>query len=94
MENKPLIVGAGPTGLAAALFLASRGVAARIIDSAPAPEKQSRALVVNPRTLELLEFERRRRLHHLAGTFDPPHTILRRLGSDRGTGPQRSPPAL
>ena len=55
MENKPLIVGAGPTGLAAALFLASRGVAARIIDSAPAPEKQSRALVVNPRTLELLE---------------------------------------
>nr|WP_276556741.1 FAD-dependent monooxygenase [Rhodoblastus acidophilus] len=50
----PLIVGAGPTGLAAALFLAEKGVKARLIDAAPAPEQQSRALAINTRTLDLL----------------------------------------
>lgn len=49
-----LIVGAGPTGLAAALFLSHRGVAVRIIDSAQTPTETSKALLVNPRTLELL----------------------------------------
>ncbi len=51
----PLIVGAGPTGLAAALFLRERGILARIIDSADKPTTQSKALGVNPRTLDLLE---------------------------------------
>ena len=54
MEDRPLIVGAGPTGFAAALFLAMRGVPSRIVDQAAAPETESRALAVNPRTLELL----------------------------------------
>jgi 2-polyprenyl-6-methoxyphenol hydroxylase-like FAD-dependent oxidoreductase len=49
-----LIVGAGPTGLAAALFLTHRGVTVRIIDTAPAPTSTSKALLVNPRTLEIL----------------------------------------
>ncbi|WP_428149584.1 FAD-dependent oxidoreductase [Brevundimonas sp.] len=49
-----LIVGAGPTGLAAALFLARRGVAVRIVDEAAGPTTTSKALAVNPRTLELL----------------------------------------
>ncbi len=49
-----LIVGAGPTGLAAALFLTRAGVAVRIIDAAEAPTTTSKALAVNPRTLELL----------------------------------------
>ena len=49
-----LIAGAGPTGLAAALFLARRGVRVRIIDEAAAPTTTSKALAVNPRTLELL----------------------------------------
>lgn len=53
--HPPLIVGAGPTGLAAALFLHERGVTARIIDQAKQPSTQSKALGVNPRTLELLE---------------------------------------
>lgn len=53
--DPPLIVGAGPTGLAAALFLAERGVEARIVDKAEVPSEQSKALAVNPRTLELLE---------------------------------------
>lgn len=55
MDDRPLIVGAGPTGLAAALFLAIRGVPCRIVDQAGAPEKESRAQVINPRSLELLE---------------------------------------
>ena len=50
-----LIVGAGPTGLAAALFLTRRGVPVRIIDAAPEPSRTSKALGVNPRTLALLE---------------------------------------
>lgn len=52
--SPPLIVGAGPTGLAAALFLVHRGVTPRIIDAAPAPAATSRALAVNPRTLSIL----------------------------------------
>ena len=50
-----LIAGAGPTGLAAALFLVDRGIRPRIVDRAPFPAPHSRALAVNPRTLELLE---------------------------------------
>lgn len=50
-----LIVGAGPTGLAAALFLTRAGVPVRIIDAAAEPTTTSKALAVNPRTLELLE---------------------------------------
>lgn len=49
-----LIVGAGPTGLAAALFLAAKGISCRIIDKSPEPSHTSRAQVVNPRSLELL----------------------------------------
>ena len=54
MEQVPLIVGAGPTGLAAAMFLAEAGVQCRIIDKAQSPSVNSRAQVINPRSLELL----------------------------------------
>lgn len=50
-----LIVGAGPVGLSAALELARRGFAPRIIDNDGEPTPESRALGVNARTLELLE---------------------------------------
>ncbi len=50
-----LIVGAGPSGLAAALFLSRRGVSVRIVDAAARATTTSKALAVNPRTLELLE---------------------------------------
>lgn len=50
-----LIVGAGPTGLAAGLFLAARGISCRIIDKAGTPTMVSRAQLLNPRTLELLD---------------------------------------
>ncbi|CAN3129197.1 FAD-dependent oxidoreductase [Mycobacterium sp. smrl_JER01] len=49
-----LIVGAGPTGLSAALELSRLGVAVRIVDRAAAPSTESRALAVQSRTLELL----------------------------------------
>jgi 2-polyprenyl-6-methoxyphenol hydroxylase-like FAD-dependent oxidoreductase len=54
-QATPLIVGAGPTGLAAALFLAESGVHCRVVDKAPSPSVNSRAQVINPRSLELLQ---------------------------------------
>ncbi len=51
----PLIVGAGPVGLAAAVFLASDGIATRIVEAERQPPVQSRALAVNPRTMEILD---------------------------------------
>jgi 2-polyprenyl-6-methoxyphenol hydroxylase-like FAD-dependent oxidoreductase len=44
-----------PVGLGAALYLAQAGVATRIIHVAEKPSQESRALAVNPRTLEILE---------------------------------------
>jgi len=52
-ENEVLIIGAGPTGLVLALWLARRGIRVRIIDKAAEPGMTSRALVVHARTLEL-----------------------------------------
>ena len=48
-----LIVGAGPTGLALALWLRKQGVDVRVIDKTLAPGTTSRALAVQSRTLEL-----------------------------------------
>jgi len=48
-----LIVGAGPTGLALALWLTRLGARARIIDKTAASGTTSRALAVQARTLEL-----------------------------------------
>src|SRR5262249_3264945 len=48
-----LVVGAGPTGLALALWLTELGVTVRIVDKAPEAVTTSRAVVVHARTLEL-----------------------------------------
>ncbi|KAI1498703.1 FAD binding domain-containing protein [Biscogniauxia marginata] len=53
-ETDILIVGAGPTGLALALELAAQQVSFRIIDKAARRSPHSRAIVVQPRTLEVL----------------------------------------
>jgi 2-polyprenyl-6-methoxyphenol hydroxylase-like FAD-dependent oxidoreductase len=55
MPDRVLIVGAGPTGLTAALELSRLGIPVRIIDKQSAPATTSRAVGVHARTLELLE---------------------------------------
>ncbi len=50
-----LIIGAGPTGMTAALELARFGIEVRIIEKTPEPATTSRAVGVQARTLELLE---------------------------------------
>src|SRR5215218_1055398 len=49
-----LIVGAGPTGLAMAAQLQRFGVSLRVIDAAVDRVHESRALAIQPRTLEVL----------------------------------------
>ncbi|SEA20691.1 FAD-dependent monooxygenase [Paraburkholderia sartisoli] len=53
-----LIVGAGPTGLAAAMSLARARIPVRLIDRASQPAPHSRAIGIQARTLELLEQHR------------------------------------
>jgi 6-methylpretetramide 4-monooxygenase / 4-hydroxy-6-methylpretetramide 12a-monooxygenase len=50
-----LVVGAGPSGLFAAVELARHGVAARVIEREPVPHRQARATALQPGTLEILE---------------------------------------
>ncbi len=52
--SKILVAGGGPVGLAAALELSRRGFHPRIIDNDGEPTPESRALGINPRTLDLL----------------------------------------
>ena len=51
-DPQVLIVGAGPTGLVLALWLAKAGVPFRLIDKNPGPGQASRAMAVQARTLE------------------------------------------
>jgi len=48
-----LIVGAGPTGLLAALLLEQQGVSTQIVERRPHPQRAPAAHVVNARTLEI-----------------------------------------
>jgi 2-polyprenyl-6-methoxyphenol hydroxylase-like FAD-dependent oxidoreductase len=50
-----LVVGAGPTGLVLAAQLLARGIDTRIVDKADGPARESRAVSVHARTLELLD---------------------------------------
>ena len=54
-ECDVLVVGAGPTGLTLALQLLARGLRTRIIDKDPGLPKLSRAIGLQPRTLETLD---------------------------------------
>lgn len=64
-----LIVGAGPTGLTMALELALLDIPFRIIEKEATPSDKSRALVIHPRSLELL------RRHGLAETIVERSTV-------------------
>lgn len=57
MGGMVLVTGAGPVGLTAAMALRRRGVDVRIIDKDTARTDKSKALVIWPRTLELLDVE-------------------------------------
>jgi 2-polyprenyl-6-methoxyphenol hydroxylase-like FAD-dependent oxidoreductase len=54
-QTDALVVGAGPTGLVAALSLAKAGLAVEIIDEAWRPAGHSYALALHPRSLLLLD---------------------------------------
>ena len=51
--TQALVIGAGPTGLTLASELARHGVAVRIIEQNAGPSIHSKALIVQPRTLEV-----------------------------------------
>ncbi len=55
-QPEVLIVGAGPTGLVMAYELARRGVRLRLIDRNEGPAEQSRALLLQVRSLEVFHF--------------------------------------
>ncbi len=57
MNDQVLVVGAGPVGLTMAMALKRRGVDVRSVDKAAAPTDKSKALVLWPRTLELLDIQ-------------------------------------
>lgn len=54
-KTSVLIVGAGPSGLAMALWLKMNGVSFRIVDKNPAPIKNSGAVIIHGRTLEFYQ---------------------------------------
>jgi 6-methylpretetramide 4-monooxygenase / 4-hydroxy-6-methylpretetramide 12a-monooxygenase len=54
-EAEVLIIGAGPSGLFAAVELARHGVRARVVEREPHPHHQARATALQPGTLEILQ---------------------------------------
>src|SRR3954470_15454264 len=54
-DPEVLVVGAGPVGLVAAVFLQEHGVRVEIIDSEPRTTQHSYALAIHPRTLRTLD---------------------------------------
>lgn len=55
LDTEVLVVGAGPTGLMAGLVLSRRGVASVVIDRKAGPTRESKALAVQSRTMEIYD---------------------------------------
>ena len=92
-QAEVLIVGAGPTGLSAAVALARCGVDVMVVERDAGPTTQSRAVWVHPRTIELWRdlgiaeqaLERGRRLERI-----DVHRYARRRGTIRYDGADRT----
>jgi 2-polyprenyl-6-methoxyphenol hydroxylase-like FAD-dependent oxidoreductase len=52
-ETRVVVVGAGPVGLSLAIDLARQGIECRILDRNPEPVRESRAIAIQARTLEV-----------------------------------------
>ncbi|MGV9340337.1 FAD-dependent monooxygenase [Streptomyces sp. NPDC003688] len=89
-RTEVLVVGAGPTGLTLACDLARRGVAHRVVEREPVPNRASKAKTIQSRSLEVLDdlgalapVLRRGvaglpvRFHEPAGTVDRPSISVR-----------------
>ena len=57
MSEQVMVVGAGPVGLTLALALRRQGLAVRIVDKSATRTDKSKAVVIWPRTLELLDIQ-------------------------------------
>jgi 2-polyprenyl-6-methoxyphenol hydroxylase-like FAD-dependent oxidoreductase len=55
IEAEVLVVGAGPTGLMAGAVCAARGVSVVVVDTKAGPTRESRALAVQARTMEIYD---------------------------------------
>ncbi len=55
IDTDVLVVGAGPTGLMAGVVLSRRGVPAVVVDRKAGPTRESRALAVHARTMEIYD---------------------------------------
>ncbi|KAI6117271.1 FAD binding domain-containing protein [Pisolithus croceorrhizus] len=66
-----LVVGAGPTGLAAALTLARNNVPVRIIEKEPQHRRGQRGVGIQPRTFEVFHFLRVPEIHECATAIPP-----------------------
>ncbi|MEU9556471.1 monooxygenase [Streptomyces fumanus] len=55
MDVDVIVVGAGPTGLMLACELALAGVRARVVERRTEPQRDSRALTLHPRSVELMD---------------------------------------
>ena len=54
-DTDVLVVGAGPTGLMAGLVLTRRGMPVVVVDQKAGPTRESRALAVQARTMEIYD---------------------------------------
>lgn len=101
LDTEVLIVGAGPTGLVLALWLARLGVRVRVIDQTAEPGTTSRAVAVQGRTLELYgqiglaeEVVERGRQVAAANLWVAGQQVARAVFGDMGVGISPFPYAL
>ena len=87
-DPQVLVVGAGPVGLFMAAELCRYGVSCRIIDKNSGPSGQSRATIIQPRTLEVLEalglvkkFVATGMPCHTIGTYTPQMKVLQHVNN-------------